>query len=160
MMLSSIETHALLGSDVSITAVSHMEAQQPVPASSVALAAGNGWRQALALPTTKLREDGICFDTRVSGRILWLELEDGAIWGIYFRSNGSFLSYRDLQRICQRLEEARFEQKSKLCPPLAMMFGWFSAGDAGNFKQTSGEIAEDIEKRPSMQIEAGTISTC
>lgn len=110
------------------------------------LPAGNGWRQALALPTAKLRDDGICFDTRVSGRMLWLELESGAVWGIFFRSNGSFISYRDLQRICQRLDEARFEQTDKVLSHLAMMFGWLSAGDAGDFKQISSEIAEDIVK--------------
>lgn len=145
-MLSQSEIQALLGSDVPITVASHMETQQKVPASSIALAAGNGLRQVLALPTTKLRDDGICFDTRVSGRMLWLELESGAVWGIYFRSNGSFLSCRDLQRICQRLEEARFEQTSKVLSHLAVMFGWISAGSANSFEQISTEIAENIVK--------------
>jgi hypothetical protein len=110
------------------------------------LPSGNGWQQALALPTVKLRVDGICFDTRVSGRMLWLELESGAVWGIFFRSNGAFISYRDLQRICLRLDEARFELTGRVLSHLAIMFGWSSAGDAGSFEQISSEIAENIVK--------------
>lgn len=110
------------------------------------LPSGSGWQQALALPSVKLREDGICFDTRVSGRMLWLELDSSTVWGIFFRSNGAFISYRDLQRICQRLDEARFEQTERVLSHLAMMFGWSSAGDAGSFEQISSEIAESIVK--------------
>ena len=110
------------------------------------LPAGNGYKQALALPTTRLREDGICFDTRVSGRMLWLELESGAVWGIFFRSNGAFISYRDLQRICQRLDEGRFEQTDRVLSHLAVMFGWVSAGNASSFELISTEIAEDLVK--------------
>lgn len=100
----------------------------------------------MALPTVKLREDGICFDGRVSGRMLWLELESGAVWGIFFRSNGSFISYRDLQRICQRLDDARFEPTSRVLSHLAMMFGWISAGDAVDFESLYTGIAEDLVK--------------
>lgn len=142
MLLINDEIQALQGDDVppppSALQTSH-------PAAAI-LPSGNGYRQALALPTTKLRDDGICFDTRVSGRMLWIELESGAIWGICFRSNGSFISYRDLQRICQRLDEARFEPKDRLFSHLAMLFGWIGAGSADAFELISTEIAEDLVK--------------
>jgi len=78
--------------------------------------------------------------------MLWLELESGAVWGIFFRSNGSFISYRDLERICRRLDEARFEQTARVLSHLAMMFGWISAGSASSFDQIRIEIAENIVK--------------
>lgn len=143
-MLSPSETQALQSKDFPAMSVCypttlHNTHYPPLPS-------GNGWQQALALPTTRLRDDGICFDTRVSGRMLWLELESGAVWGIFFRSNGSFISYRDLQRICQRLDEARFEPTDRVLSHLAMMFGWIGAGSAGTFEQISTELAEDLVK--------------
>lgn len=147
MVLSNAEIDALLVADLSLAAAGCPPALQTMPpAATILLSAGNGWRQALALPTTKLRDDGICFDNRVSGRILWLELESGTVWGIFFRSNGAVLSYRDLERICRRLDEARFEQTERALAHLAMMFGWISAGCAGSFEQISSGIAEDLVK--------------
>lgn len=147
MMLSHTEIQATLVANIPVPIEKVPPSLQTAPPNvTIILSAGNGYRQALVLPTTKLRDDGICFDTRVSGRILWLELESGAVWGIHFRSNGAFLSYRDLGRICQRLDEARFEQTAQVLSHLAMMFGWISAGCASSFEQISSGIAEDMVK--------------
>lgn len=122
--------------------------------SYVILPPGEGWRQILALPVTTLRDDGILFDNHGSGRMLWIELESGSVWGVFFRSKRPFLSFRDIERICQRLDEARFEVTEKVFSHLAAMFGWLKAGSANAFELISTEIAEDIVKETIHAVKA------
>lgn len=112
------------------------------PTGTILLPGGNGWQQALILPTITQREDGILLDNNVSSRMLWLQLDSGRIWGLSYRSRSSLLSFRELGKIAQRLETAQQREIETLPDHLTKLFGWFTCGYST--WEDLDEIAEDL----------------
>lgn len=108
----------------------------------ILLPAGSGWRQAMILPAVQLRQDNVLLDNSVSGRMLWLEMDSGKIWGISYRSKSSVLTFKDLERISIRLATVQPREIDTLPGHLAKLLGWFSCGYSS--WEDLDEIARDL----------------
>ncbi len=107
--------------------------------------ATHSFRQALLLPTTGQRNDGIVFDSTISSRMIWFEFSSGKIAGLTFRSQASFMSHGSIDKIAEYLSNvtpAEFSQKSK---HIETLMNWLSCKLSSDFDLT--EIANDLVRQ-------------
>lgn len=109
---------------------------------AILLPGGNGWKQALVLPSLAVREDAVLLDNSVSSRMLWLQLDSGRIWGLSFRGKSSLLGFRELEKIAQRLDSAQPRELETLPDHLTKLFGWI--GCSYSAWEDLDEIAQDL----------------